>query len=264
MEKPRSPTVLIELKGSVQWIAINRPERRNALNEAVVAGIADGIRAAMANPDVRAIVLTGVGDKAFCAGGDLQAEADGTPFRIDHANPRHFIVELFKLVENCSLPIVARVNGHALAGGLGLLCMCDLAVASDGALFGTPETKIGLYPATILAYMLRILPRRKLMELCITGEHFSAAEALDMGLVNYVVPNHQLDVKLDWLLARIVDKSPTAIRLGKQGMHAMQDMPLGDAFEYAQLLLPTMAKTEDAREGMRAFQEKRPPKWTGR
>lgn len=264
MSELRSSTVSVERKGAVQWITIDRPERRNAINEAVMAGIGDGVRAAMADPDVRAIVLTGAGDKAFCAGGDLKPEADGTPFRIDHANPRHFIVELFKLVEDCPLPIVARVNGHALAGGLGLLCMCDLAVAADDALFGTPETKIGLYPATILAYMLRILPRRKLMELCITGEPVNAAAALDMGLVNYAVPREQLDEKLDWLLGRIVDKSPTAVRLGKQALHAMQDMPLREAFEYAQLLLPIMAKTEDAKEGMRAFQEKRPPAWTGR
>lgn len=262
-ETERKP-VLTEIRGAVQWITINRAERRNAINAAVTAGIASGISAAMADKTIRAIVLTGAGDKAFCAGGDLQADGEGTPFAIDHADPRHFIVEMFKLAETCPLPIVARVNGHAMAGGLGLLCMCDLAVAAENALFGTPETKIGLFPATILPYMLRVLPRRKLMELCITGETFSAAEALEMGLVNYLAPASSLDEKLDWLLARIVDKSPTAVRLGKRGFQAMQDMPLADAFEYAQLLLPIMSKTEDALEGRRAFVEKRPPLWTGK
>ena len=131
-------------------------------------------------------------------------------------------------------------------------------------LFGTPETKIGLFPATILTYMLRILPRRKLMEMCITGEPFSAAEALDMGLVNYVVSAEELDRKVDWLLNRIVDKSPTGVRLGKAGLHAMQDMTMREALEYTQLLLPFMSQSEDAAEGMAAFTDKRAPDWPGR
>ncbi|HYH23085.1 MAG TPA: enoyl-CoA hydratase-related protein [Azospirillum sp.] len=112
--------------------------------------------------------------------------------------------------------------------------------------------------------MQRVLPRRRLMELCITGESFSAAEALEMGLVNYVAPAAELDAKLDWLLGRIVDKSPTAVRLGKQAFHAVQDMNILQALEYAQIMLPGMARTEDAREGFRAFNERRPPTWTGR
>lgn len=262
--KLNSTTVLTEQRGSVQWITINRPERRNAINEDVTTGIAAGIRQAMDNPDCRAIVLTAAGDKAFCAGGDLRPSLDGSPFKPDHSSIKHFVVDLFKVVEDCQLPIIARVNGHALAGGLGLVCMCDLAVASDNALFGTPETKIGLFPATILTYMLRILPRRKLMEMCITGEPFSAAEALDMGLVNYVVPVEELDRKVDWLLNRIVDKSPTGVRLGKAGLHAMQDMTMREALEYTQLLLPFMSQTEDAAEGMAAFTDKRAPDWPGR
>lgn len=257
-------TVLVERRGEVQWITINRPERRNALNESVVAGIMDGIRATMADDAVRCIVLTGAGDRAFCAGGDLNPTAEGAPFHVDPSRPRNFIADLFKLFETCELPIVARVNGHAVAGGLGLVCACDLAIASSEAMFGTPETKIGLFPMMILPYLQRILPRRRLMELCITGETFSADEALEMGLINYVVPPGDLDTKLNWLIGRIVDKSPTAVRLGKQGFHAMQDMTIGQALEYAQLMLPTMARTEDAREGFAAFNDKRKPEWTGR
>lgn len=259
-----SEPVLVERRGDVQWITINRPERRNAINAEVIERIAQGIRAAQAEPQARAIVLTGAGDRAFCAGGDLQPGADGAPFAVDWADPRHYVIELFKTVEACGLPIIARVNGHVMAGGLGLLCACDLAVAVDSARFGTPETRIGLYPMMILPYMQRILPRRKLMELCITGEPFPADEALEMGLVNYIVPAGELDEKTDWLLGRILDKSPTAIRLGKQAFHAMQDMALVEAFEYAQLMLPVMAQTGDAHEGMRAFQEKRDPQWPRR
>lgn len=256
--------VLVERRGATQWITINREERRNAINETVIAGIADGIRQALAADGVRAIVLTGAGTKAFCAGGDLAPNAEGIPFVVDPSRPRNYVVNLFKLIEDCDLPIIARVNGHALAGGLGLLCACDLAVASDNATFGTPESKIGLYPMMILPYLMRTLSRRRLMEMCITGESLSAAEALEAGLVNYVVPAAELDAKVDWLLNRVVERSPTAVRLGKMSFHAMQDMAMREALEFAQLMLPAMARTEDAREGMRAFQEKRAPQWTGR
>jgi enoyl-CoA hydratase/carnithine racemase len=116
----------------------------------------------------------------------------------------------------------------------------------------------------ILGYMLRVLPRRKLMEMCITGELFDAQSALAMDLVNYVVPRSQLDTKIDWLLARTIDKSPTAVRLGKQAFHAMQDMSLREAFEFAQVMIPVMSSTQDAQEGITSFQEKRAPQWPGR
>jgi enoyl-CoA hydratase/carnithine racemase len=116
----------------------------------------------------------------------------------------------------------------------------------------------------ILTYMLRIVPRRKLFEMCITAQPLDAREALEAGLVNHVVPRAGLDARLDALLACTTDKSPTAIRLGKQAFRAMQDMSLPQAFEYAQLMVPVMASTDDAREGMRAFRERRPPVWTGR
>lgn len=259
-----SKVVIVEKRDAVQWLTINREERRNAINEEVMTLLTDAVRTASSDSGLRAIVLTGAGDRAFCAGGDLRPGADGTPFTINWADPRHFVVDFLRAVSACPLPIVARVNGHVMAGGLGLLCACDLAIASDAARFGTPETKVGLFPMMILPHMLRILPRRKLMELCITGEAFTAAEALEMGLVNYIAPPADLDAKLEWFLGRITDKSPTAIRLGKQACHAMEDMSLYESLDYAQLMLPAMAQTEDAREGMRAFTEKRPPVWTGR
>jgi enoyl-CoA hydratase/carnithine racemase len=256
--------VLLVSHDAVLWITINRPERRNAINEAVAAGISDGIRQAMSDRDCRAIVLTGAGDKAFCAGGDLNPSADGAPFAVDPANPRNYIVDLLQLIETCGVPLIARVNGHALAGGFGLVCACDLVVSIDSATFGTPESKIGLFPMMIMPHLMRIVPPRRLMEMCITGESFSAAEALQHGIVNYVVPADALDDKLAWLLDLIVARSPTAIRLGKQGFHAMRDMVLRDALEYAQLMLPMMARTEDCREGFQAFRDKRSPRFTGR
>jgi enoyl-CoA hydratase/carnithine racemase len=255
--------VLVETRGQVQWILINRPERRNALNEAVAAGIANGLREAQGDPAIRAVVLTGVGDKAFCAGGDMQPAADGSPFEADPARPENPVIELFRAFERCGLPTIARVNGHALAGGLGLVCACDLAIASESATLGVPESSVGLFPMMILPYLQRTLPRRKLLEWCITGVRWSAQEALEVDLLNYTAPDGELDTKLDWLLGRIVDKSPTAIRLGKLGLRAVQDMTIPQAFEYTQLMLPNMAKTRDAKEGFAAFREKRSPEWTG-
>jgi len=257
-------SVLVDRRDAALWITINRPDRRNAINETVIRAISAAILEAQASEDIRAIVLTGAGDKAFCAGGDLAPSADGAPFTVDPANPRNFVVDLFKVIEDCPLPIIARVNGHALAGGLGLLCACDLAVASDTATFGTPESRIGLFPMMILPYLMRTLSRRRLMELCITGDPLTASEALEAGLVNEVVPASELDVAMDSWLARITSRSPTAIRLGKTGFHAMQDMGLRQSLEYAQLMLPMMARTEDAKEGFAAFQQKRQPEWTGR
>ena len=258
-----SELVLVERRGAVQWITINREERRNALNEQVVKAIDAGIAQAMADREVRAIVITGAGDKAFCAGADLAKNVQGGAFAVDFSRPRHYIVDLFKRLQDCTLPVIARVNGHVMAGGFGLLCACDMAVAADDIRIGTTEAKIGVTPMMILPFMLRVLPPRKLQEMCITGEQFSAKEALDWGVVNYAVPRGELDAKVDWLLARVTDKSPTAIRLGKQAFNAMRDMGLRESLEYAQTMVPVMSSTQDAKEGMAAFQEKRAPNFTG-
>jgi enoyl-CoA hydratase/carnithine racemase len=257
-------SVLVERRGATQWITINRAERRNALNEEVVRAIDSGITAAMADRECRAIVLTGAGDQAFCAGADLQKNVAGGAFDVDFSRPRHYIVDLFKRIQECALPIVARVNGHVMAGGFGLLCACDMAVCADDVRIGTPESKIGVTPMMILPFMLRVLPARRLQEMCITGEQFTAAEALAWDVVNYVVPRAELDAKTDWLLGRILDKSPTAIRLGKQAYNAMRDMSLRESLEYAQAMVPIMSSTEDAKEGKASFQEKRKANWSGR
>lgn len=258
-----SDEVLLQHKGPVLWVTINREARRNALNADVVNAITAAIVAAQQDPSVRAIVLTGAGDKAFCAGADLAKGTQGFAFAVDFSRPQHYIVQLFKQMEECTLPIIARVNGAAMAGGFGILCACDMAVAADDIQIGTTESRIGLTPMMILPYMLRVLPTRKLQEMCITGEVFSAQDALDWGVLSYAVPRAELDQKLDWLLARITNKSPTAIRLGKQAFHAMRDMSLRESLEYAQAMVPVMSSTQDAAEGLAAFQEKRSPNFSG-
>ncbi len=258
MEQP----VSLERRESALWITIDREARRNALNEAVAQGICAGLDAAEADRTIRAVVLTGAGDKAFCAGGDLQLQADGTPFTIDAADPRHYIARLLRRMDACRLPLIARVNGHALAGGFGLVCACDLAVAREDALVGVTEVKVGLFPMMILPYLLRVVSYRRMMELCVTGEPIPASEAATYGIVNYAVAGADLDARLDWLLGRVVDKSPTGIRLGKQALAKIREMSTDGALEYAQFMLANMARTNDAREGFAAFNEKRPPRWT--
>ncbi|MGB3067292.1 MAG: enoyl-CoA hydratase-related protein [Ottowia sp.] len=254
--------VLVHHADRVCTITINRPDARNALNAQVAAGIASAISDATQRAECRAIVLTGAGDRAFCAGADL-VNASGSVFNVDFADPRHFMADLLQRMEDCPLPLIARVNGHAMAGGFGLVCACDLAVAADSATFGTPEAKVGISPMMILPHMLRVLPRRVLREMCLTGEPLSAAEALAHDIVNYVVPAAELDTKLAWLIARVVDKSPTGLRLGKQALRTMDGLNIGESLDYAQIMVTVLSSTPDAREGMVAFRERRKPRWRG-
>lgn len=249
-------------KEDVLTIVIDREARRNALNETVANAIAAGLDLAEADRSVRAVVLTGAGERVFCAGGDLQPAADGTPFAIDAADPRHYVAGLLRRMDSCRLPLIARVNGHALGGGFGLVCACDMVVAREDALLGFSEVKVGLFPMMILPYLLRVMPYRMMMELCITGEPVTAAEAARNGIVNHAVPAAELDARLEWLLGRVTGKSPTGIRLGKQALSKIREMSTDSALEYAQFMLANMARTEDAREGFAAFAEKRAPNWT--
>ena len=259
-----SPDVSTERRDAAFIIRIEREARRNALNERVATAIMDGLDAAEADPAIRVVVLTGAGDKAFCAGGDLQPAADGSPFTLDPADPRHYVARLLRRMDSCRLPLVARVNGHALAGGFGLVGACDLVVAREDALLGVTEVKVGLFPMMILPYLLRAVPHRLMMEMCITGETIRAGDEAATGVVNYAVPAAELDAKLDWLVGRIADKSPTGIRLGKQALAKIREMSTDHALDYAQFMLANLARTQDAREGFAAFAEKRSPQWTGR
>jgi len=257
------PEVRCERLGQALWLTIDRQERRNALNETVLDGLRAGVLAAANTEGVRAIVITGAGEKVFCAGGDLKPDAEGDPFSVNPAadNP---VVKLFRAIVDSPLPVIARVNGHALAGGFGLVCACDFAVVADHARLGTPEARVGIFPMMILPFMLRTMPRRKLLELCVTGEPISAAEALAHGIVNHVVPLAALDEKVNALIASIAASSPTAIAVGRRALATIDGLSLEAGLEYAQRLLPQLARTQDAREGFRAFNEKRSPVWVGR
>lgn len=253
-----------ERRGNALWLWIDREQSRNALNEAVLDGLRGGVLSVDKDPAIRAVIITGSGDKAFCAGGDLKPTAEGDPFRVDPAERDNPVVKLFKALVDCPVPTIARVNGHALAGGFGLACATDFAIAADHARFGVPEARIGLFPMMILPLMLRTIPRRKLLELCFTAEPISASDALGHGILNYVVPSSELDERVDALVTSVSACSPTAIRIGRRAIATVDAMTLDQAFEYAQRVLPQMAQTKDAREGFAAFNARRKPNWSGR
>jgi enoyl-CoA hydratase/carnithine racemase len=254
-----APELLVEQRGPVLWLTIQREERRNALSHAVLSLMTQAIDAAQADRALRAIVVTGAGNKAFCAGADLQA---AQAFVTDYSEPYASMALLLRRAKASNLPLVARVNGACMAGGMGLLAMCDMAVAASHAVFGLPEVKVGVFPAQVLSVLQHLVPRRKLAEMCLTGEPLTSAQALEYGLVNYV--DDDVDAKLDWLLARLLDKSPAAIRRGLYTMKKIEAMAFEESVAFTESQIALFTLTEDAREGQQAFQQKRRPQWKGK
>ncbi|WP_316154140.1 enoyl-CoA hydratase/isomerase family protein [Cupriavidus sp. BIC8F] len=251
--------LLSEVRGAVLWLTINRPERRNAINPAVLDGLRAGIDRANHDEAIRAVVITGAGDQAFCAGADLQS---GKSFAFDYSEPSQRLADLLRQARRSNVPLIARVNGACMAGGMGLMAMCDMAVASERAVFGLPEVKVGVFPAQVLSVLQHLVPRRVLNELCLCGEPLTAQEALAAGLVNHV--SADLDGKLDWLLGRLLDKSPVAIRRGLYTLKHIDVMSFEQSMAFTESQIGLFAMTEDAREGQLAFREKRKPNWTGK
>ena len=249
----------VETRGAVLWLTIAREARRNAVSHGVLAAMAQAIDAAQERRELRAIVVTGAGDKAFCAGADLQSQ---NAFTTDYSEPQGHVARVLRAARASNLPLIARVNGACMAGGMGLLAMCDLAVAAPHAVFGLPEVKVGVFPAQVLSVLQHLIPRRQLNEMCITGEPLDATQALQLGLVNYV--DADLDGRLDWLLARLLDKSPAAIRRGLYTMKRVDAMSFEESMAFTESQIALFTLTDDAREGQAAFREKRKPVWPGR
>jgi enoyl-CoA hydratase/carnithine racemase len=252
-------SILTETRGTAFWVTINREERRNAINKSVLAGIEAAFRAAMNMPGIRAIVLTGAGAKAFCAGADLSS-GTGT-FTLGLDEPMTDFGKLARLARDLPVPLIARVNGDCIAGGMGLMALCDLAVVADHARFGLPEVKIGVFPMQVLVYLRQMIGARHINELCLTAELISAARAAEIGIANYVVPLDGLDARVDRLVARLGEMSPIAIRRGKYAIAAMQSMAFPEAMAFAEQLIAVTSLTSDAAEGLAAFNEKRAPAW---
>lgn len=254
-------TILARLEGPVETITLNRPERKNPLGPETVNELLYALDDAKDAPDVRVIVLTGAGG-AFSAGADLAhfaegAESGALPFRGGFRDLLLRFPELGK-------PTIARIAGPALAGALGIVASCDFAVACESATLGTPEIKRGLFPMMIMAVLSRVVPRRRLMEMLLLGEKMSAREGLEAGLVSRVVPDEALDSAVAELASKLADQSPTAMRMGLRAFHGQADRSLAEALPELERELGVILGTEDAREGLTAFLEKRQPRWKTR
>lgn len=251
-----------EASGGRATITIDEPERRNPLTNAAMADMAAAIHEACADDAVRVIVITGAGDEVFSAGGDLSGGFVDAPLA-DHSD-RGALADLFRAMRRCAKPVVARVNGHAYGGGLGLVTGSDLAICADHARLGTPEITVGLWPMMITAVLKPLVPRRALLEMMLTGRRFDAAEAQRLGLVNRVVAAAELDAAVDELVQQLAANSPAVMAVGKRAFYAVEDMDLDTALDYLHHGLTAVATTEDAAEGIAAFLAKRPPEWKGR
>lgn len=257
-------TILVTRQGPVETITLNKPERKNPLGPEMVNELCWALDEAKEAADVLVVVLTGAGE-AFSAGGDLKMMSSGPDEQGREAlAQRGDYVDLLTRFTTIGKPTIARIRGVAMGGGLGLVAACDFAIAGQSAVFGTPEIKRGLFPMMIMAVLRRVISKRRLMEMMLLGEKFDASTAASIELVSRAVPDASLDDEVSALAAKLAAQSPTAMRMGLSAWNAQADRDLAGSLPYLRDQLGAILMTEDAREGLMAFVEKREPKWTGR
>ncbi len=240
-------------------ITINEPERRNPMSVGTMAELLEATRRAVAEPEVRVIVYTGAGDRAFSAGGDLSGSFVDDPVGLHRA--RGVLADLFRLMWRGGKPTVARVNGHALAGGFGLAVACDVTICVEDAKLGTTEVGVGLWPMMISAVLVRIMPRKAALELMLTGRIIDPHEAQRLGAVSRVVVREELDHVVDEVVDSFKAASATSLLIGRDSFYGMVEADIDTALDRLQTGLTEIAMSEDAAEGIAAFLEKRTPRW---
>ena len=255
--------VSYEVADGIATVTLNDPEKANRLSAQMLAELVESTRLVRDDDAVRAMVLTGAGEKAFCAGADLGGFAADAPLVQKHFASDLFL-EFFRLMPRLGKPSLCAANGHVLAGGLGLALSCDLVIAKEGASFGTPEINVGAFPYMIMSIIYRNVPRKKVNEMILLGEQMSAEEAVTHGLANKVVPAGEFEAAVDDWARKLASKSPVLMRLGHDAMYRQQDMAIDDALEFLRSQLSLTFTTEDIQEGVKAFFEKREPEWKGR
>jgi enoyl-CoA hydratase/carnithine racemase len=243
----------------VRVVTLNKPQRKNGLGPLIIGELSRALAAAFADDGVRVILLAAAGD-AFCVGADFQEMQNAGP---DGGLPGDY-VDLMLAMTGAPKPIVAKVHGHALGGGLGLVAASHFAVGARGAKLGTPEVDVGLFPMMIMAVLQRLVHKRRLLEMMLFGEKFDADEAARIGILNRAVDPAELDAAVDAITSRLADKSPAAIRRGLEAFAKQDDLELEAALPLLRDALAGCLATDDAREGLRAFLEKRKPNWTGK
>lgn len=251
--------LLYQVENNTARITINREQQRNAITPEAITLFLDYLDRAEQDGDVRAVLITGAGERAFCTGAQL---GDALTTEGQEVFARY--ARVLKRITTFPKPTVARVKGYCLAGGMGFMLACDMVIASDDSEFGTPEVNVGLWPMMIGALIFRNVPRKKAMEMILLAGRIKAGDALAMGLVTKVVPADELDGYVESVLKSLAAKSPIGVRIGKEAFHAAETMNLEDALDYLSGKIAEVASTEDAREGITAFMEKRSPVFTGK
>jgi len=262
-DRPHLSDVLLETEGAVATLTMNRPEQRNPLSTTMIGDLRSALAWCKREPSVAVVVLTGAGDRAFCAGADLSAfSGEQSVLELHHG--RHALADLLLEMAELGKPVLGRINGHALAGGFGLACACDLLVAVDTATFGTPEINVGVWPMMIQALLVRKLPRNVVLEMITLGDRWTASQLHTYGLINRVVAAEMLDETTSEIAGKLAEKSTVIMRLGRDSFYRQQDMDFKAALEYLHSQVTLVTLTEDSAEGRRAFFEKRKPEFRGR
>jgi crotonobetainyl-CoA hydratase len=253
-----------EVRDHVAWVTIERPERMNALDPAAQAQLLRTWERIEGNGDIRAVVLSGAGDRAFCAGDDMKAE--GGKIDLDYwLDPRPDGFGHLPLRQTLDVPVIARVNGVALGGGLELVVGCDIAVAAEGVEFGFVEPRLGRLPLDGgIVTLTRQLPMKFAMEILLTGRRFDTDDAVRMGVINEAVPAAELDGAIDRWLGWLLASAPLSLRAIKQIVKRTEDLPRREARSTRLPALIDVLTSEDVDEGTAAFREKRAPDWKGR
>ncbi len=252
--------LLVESRGGVVRLTLNRPERRNALSEELLSEIRSVLAQVAGDDTARVVVLAGNGP-VFCAGHDLSQMVDRS--EADYLEIFARCSAVMQQIRRLPQPVIARVHGLATAAGCQLVAACDLAVSADTAYFATPGVKIGLFCTTPMVPIVRAIPTKPALEMALTGSPISAKRAYELGLVNRVVPERQLDLAVREYCDAILAASPLVIRLGKQAFYEHLPLTESEAYERATDVMTHNATRRDAQEGIAAFLEKRPPVWTG-
>lgn len=257
-------TILYEVINQVAYITLNIPEKNNPLTTRSTKELIDAVKKADGDAAVHVIVLTGAG-KSFCAGGDLKEFSQN----LEKTAPKlykegHESTELFKLPLQIRTPIIGAINGAALGGGTGITAMCHLAIASDRASFGLTELKLGLVPFVILPWVKKVVGSRKMMELMLTADTFTAEQALKYGLVHRVVSHAELQSEVEKLAQKIAAHSPLAVELALESFYKAEQMDFSTSLDFLTNLRMVSFQSEDLKEGATAFLEKRQPVWQGK
>jgi enoyl-CoA hydratase/carnithine racemase len=246
----------------VATIALDQPDTRNALSDELLGELIDALETARADASVGCVVLTSTHERVFSAGANLAGFAAEVPLVHKHFATERF-PRVFRLLGELGKPSICAASGHVLAGALGIALACDLIIAREGARFGTPEINVGVFPFMIMALIYRNVPRKKTNELLLLGEQISAEEAQRIGIVNKVLPADEFDDGVREWAEKLASKSPVLMKLGKDAMFRQQDMAFADALDFLRSQLTIAFSTDDIQEGVKAFFEKREPRWKG-